>query len=141
MTKQQTLLMRQLNKIESLIYVAGALLMVAGAALSLFGWSGYPYLYCIGAVCYASMQLQQRYEGTNPTIRRLRRLMILSDFLIMLAGQMMFAGRGNVFGLSQLDYLQYVYHKWVVVLLIAAVIQLYVVHRIDYELKKEAKKL
>ena len=141
MTKQQTLLMRQLNKIESLIYVAGALLMVAGAALSLFGWSGYPYLYCIGAVCYASMQLQQRYEGTNPTIRRLRRLMILSDFLIMLAGLMMFAGRGNVFGLSQLDYLQYVYHKWVVVLLIAAVIQLYVVHRIDYELKKEAKKL
>jgi len=133
--------MRQLNKIESLIYVAGALLMVAGAALSLFGWSGYPYLYCIGAVCYASMQLQQRYEGTNPTIRRLRRLMILSDFLIMLAGLMMFAGRGNVFGLSQLDYLQYVYHKWVVVLLIAAVIQLYVVHRIDYELKKEAKKL
>jgi len=133
--------MRQLNKIESLIYVIGAVLLVAGAGSSLTGWSGYPYLFSIGAVCYSAMQLQQRYEGPSVTIRRLRRLLIVSDLLILLAGLFMMAGQANTLGLSQLAFLQYVYHKWVVLLLIAAVIQLYVVHRIDYELKKEAKKL
>jgi len=53
----------------------------------------------------------------------------------------MFAGQGNSLGLSQLTYLQYVYHKWVIVLLIAALMQLYVTHRIDHELQKEANKL
>ena len=129
--------MKQLNKVETFIYVAGAILMVLGAGISLTGWAGYPYLFCIGAICYASMQLQQRYEGKNVTIRRLRRLMILSDFLILLAGVLMLAGQTNTLGLSQLTFLQYVYNKWVVVLLIAALIQLYVTHRIDYELKKE----
>ena len=130
--------MRQLNKIETLIYVAGAIIMVIGAGISLTGWAGYPYVYCIGAICYACMQLQQRYEGPNVVIRRLRRLMILSDFLILLAGVLMLAGQSNTLGLSQLTFLQYVYNKWVVVLLIAALMQLYVTHRIDYELKKES---
>jgi hypothetical protein len=115
--------------------------MVIGAGVSLLGWPYFPYVYCMGAVCYASMQLMQRYEGNNFTIRRLRRLMILSDFLILLAGLFMLAGQQNVLGLSQLAYLQYVYNKWVVVLLIAALMQLYVTHRIDHELGKEAKKL
>lgn len=133
--------MRQLSKTESLIFVLGAVLMVLGAGISLTGWKGYPYLFCMGAVCYASMQLLQRYEGSNFTIRRLRRLMILSDFLLLLAGLLMLAGQGNGLGLSQITYLQYVYNKWVVVLLIAALMQIYVTHRIDHELAKEAKKI
>lgn len=133
--------MRQLNKVESAIYVVGAVLMVIGAGVSLLGWQWFPHVYSMGALCYASMQLLQRYEGTNVTIRRLRRLMILSDFLLLLAGVFMFAGQGNSLGLSQLTYLQYVYHKWVIVLLIAALMQLYVTHRIDHELQKEANKL
>ncbi len=112
--------------------------MVIGAGISLLGWWFYPYVYSVGALCYASMQLLQRYEGTNVTIRRLRRLMIVSDFLILLTGVLMFADFKNVFGISQIDYLQYVYHKWVVTLLIAALLQLYVTHRLDRELKKEA---
>lgn len=133
--------MRQLNRIETIIYVAGAVLMVIGAGVSVLGWDGYPYLFSIGAVGYTAMQLQQRYEGQNITIRRLRRLMIASDLLILVAGVLMFASQGNALGISQVAYLQYVYNKWVVVLLIAAIIQLYVVHRLDYELNKEAKKL
>ena len=43
------------------------------------------------------MQLQQRYEGTNFTIRRLRRIMILSDVCFLLAAVLMFANMGNVF--------------------------------------------
>ena len=133
--------MRQLSKVENAIFVIGALLMLTGAVAGLFRWQWFPYVYSMGALCYASMQLLQRYEGTNVTIRRLRRLMILSDFLLLLAGVFMFAGQGNSLGLSQLTYLQYVYHKWVIVLLIAALMQLYVTHRIDHELQKEANKL
>ena len=88
-----------------------------------------------------SMQLQQRYEGPNFVIRRLRRIMIMSDICFLLAGVLMFANMGNVFGLSQITYVEYVYNKWVIVLLIAAILQLYSTHRISHELEKEAKKL
>ena len=50
----------------------------------------------------------------------------------------MFANMGNVFGLSQIDYITYIYNKWVLTLLIAAVLQLYSTHIIDSELAKEA---
>jgi len=53
----------------------------------------------------------------------------------------MFASQENVFHLSHISYLQYVYNKWVVTLLIAAILQLYTTHRISQELEKEAKKL
>ena len=133
--------MRQLNKLQSAVYVVGAILMVLGAALSITQWAWFPYIYFIGAVCYTSMQLLQRYDGPNVTLRRLRRLMIFSDILLLLSGVMMLAGLGNTLGLSQITYLQYIYNKWVITLLIAAMMQMYVVHRIDHELEKEAKKL
>jgi hypothetical protein len=115
--------------------------MVAGAGTSLFGWSGAPYLFAVGAVAFVSMQLQQRYDGPNFTLRRLRRIMIVSDVLFLVSALLMFAQQGNPLGLSHLDYLQYVYNKWVVTLLIAAVLQLYTSHRIGHEVEKEAKKL
>jgi len=52
----------------------------------------------------------------------------------------MFAKRGNIFGLSYITYIEYVYNKWVIVLLIAAMLQLYSMHRLGSELEKEAKK-
>ena len=107
--------MRQLSKVQSWVLVLGALLMVVGAGTSLLGWGGSPYIYSIGAVGFVSMQLQQRYEGTNFTIRRLRRIMILSDVCFLLAAVLMFANMGNVFGLSQITYVEYIYNKWVIV--------------------------
>ena len=85
--------------------------MVVGAGTSLLGWGGSPYIYSIGAVGFVSMQLQQRYEGTNFTIRRLRRIMILSDVCFLLAAVLMFANMGNVFGLSQITYVEYIYYN------------------------------
>ena len=86
------------------------------------------------------MQMLQRYEGTNVTIRRLRRIMLLSDVLFLVSGVLMFASQDNPLGLPHITYLQYVHNKWVGTLLMAALIQLYVVHRLDHELRKEAKK-
>lgn len=132
--------MRELNKWQSVVFLVGGLLMVVGAGISLLKFSVAPYVYALGAIGFATMQMLQRYDGPNITIRRLRRIMLLSDVLFLLTGVLMFASLGNNFGLSQIDYLQYVYNKWVGTLLLAAVIQLYATHRIDCEFSKEAKK-
>lgn len=133
--------MRQLSKLQTAIFLVGALLMVIGAGSTLLQWSLAPYVFAVGALAFASMQMLQRYEGTNFTIRRLRRIMLLSDVLFLVSAVLMFAGQQNYLGLDQLTYLQYVYNKWVVVLLIAAILQLYTTHRIGSELDREAKKL
>ena len=130
--------MRQLNKIQTLIFLVGALLMVVGAGASVLSWKLAPYVFAVGAIAFTSMQLLQRYEGTNFVIRRLRRMLILSDFLFLISALLMFANMGNVFGLSQIDYITYIYNKWVLTLLVAALLQLYATHRIDRELAKEA---
>ena len=132
--------MRQLSKNQLIIYVVGAVLMAIGAGATLPGWSVAPYMYCIGALCFTSMQMQQRYDGKDFTIRRLRRMMLLSDFLFLLAGVLMLVNGRNVFGLDYITYVEYVYNKWVIVLLIAAILQLYSMHRLGHELEKEAKK-
>ncbi len=130
--------MNQLNKIQNIIFLVGGLMMVIGAGTSLFAWSWAPYLYAIGAICFTAMQMLQRYEGKNFTVRRLRRMMLISDLLFLLAALLMFANMGNFLHLSQVDYVQYVYNKWVIVLLIAAILQLYSSHRIGHELEKES---
>ena len=127
--------MRQLNKVENAIFVIGALLMLAGAIAGLFRWQWFPYVYAVGAVCFASMQMLQRYEGSNFTIRRLRRIMLLSDVLFLLTAVLMFISRWpQLGGLDWLTYVNYVHNNWVVTLLIAAILQLYTTYRIDNEL-------
>jgi hypothetical protein len=67
-------------------------------------------------------------------------MMVLSDVLFLVAALFMFANMNNILGLSYITYIEYVYNKWVIVLLIAALLQLYSMHRISSELEKEAKK-
>ena len=129
--------MRQLNKVQNFIFLAGALVMVVGTIARVLMWKYAPYVFAVGALAFTSMQFLQRYEGTNFVIRRLRRMMLLSDFLFLLSALLMFASMGNVFGLSQIDYITYIYNKWVLTLLVAALLQLYSTHRIDRELTKE----
>ena len=117
--------------------LVGGLLMVVASGASLFLQSWAPYVFAPGALMFAAMQMRQRYDGPNFNIRRLRRMMLLSDVLFLVAALLMFANQGNYFGLSHIDYVQYVYNKWVVVLLIAAILQLYSSHRIWHELQKE----
>ena len=129
--------MRQLSRVESMIFLLGGLLMVIGAGTSLLAWSVAPYVFALGALCFTAMQMKQCYDGRNVTIRRLRRMMLLSDVLFLVSALLMFASQRNIFGLDHIIYLQYVYQKWVVTLLIAAILQLYSFHRIGQELAKE----
>ncbi len=132
--------MKQLNRAENITFLCGAVLMVVGSGANIFALEWAPYVFAMGVIAFVLMQLKQQYEGDNLTIRRLRRITVASDFFFLLAAVLMFAGKGNMFGLPYLFYVQYVHNNWVVALLVAAVLQLYSTHRIGRELDKEAKK-
>ncbi|MBQ9656327.1 MAG: hypothetical protein IJV38_09965 [Prevotella sp.] len=132
--------MEQLSKWETLLMLLGGLLMVAGSGASLFLQSWAPYLFAPGAVLFAAVQMRQRYNGRNFVIRRLRRMVLVSDVLFLVAALLMLAGQSNFLGLDYLSYIKYVHNNWIVVLLVAAILQLYTSHRIANELEKEAKK-
>lgn len=131
--------MKQLSSIETAILLVGGLLMVVGAGALLFLQSWAPWVYAPGALMFAAMQLRQRYDGNVFTIRRLRRMIIVSDILFLVAALLMFANQSNFLGLDYLSYIKYVRNNWVVVLLVAAILQLYASHRIASELEKHAK--
>lgn len=132
--------MKQLSSIETAILLIGGLLMVVGAGGSMFLQSWAAYIFASGALLFAAMQMRQSYEGNNFTIRRLRRIQLTSDVLFMLAGLLMLTNQSNFFGINLLLYIKYVHNNWIVVLLVAAILQLYASHRIANELEKEAKK-
>ena len=132
--------MRQLSSIETAILLIGGLLMVVGAGGSMFLQSWAAYIFAPGALLFAAMQMRQSYDGNNFTIRRLRRIQLTSDVLFLLAGLLMLANQSNFFGIDLLLYIKYVHNNWIVVLLVAAILQLYASHRIANELEKEAKK-
>jgi len=132
--------MRQLSNIETVVMLIGGLLMVVGSGASLFLQSWAPYVFAPGVLMFVAIQMRQTYYGDNFVIRRLRRMMFLSDVLFMIAALLMFANQGNFFGLNHLSYIKYVHNNWIVVLLVAAILQLYTSHRIANEMEKEAKK-
>lgn len=133
--------MKQLNRIDNAIFLAGAVLMVVGSAANIFMATWAPYVFATGSLAFVLMQLKQRYEGRNITIRRLRHIMIVSDMLFLVSALLMFANQRNIFGLDALTYLKYIHNNWVVTLLVAAILQLYTTHRISSELEKEAEKM
>ena len=130
--------MKQLNSLQSLLFIGGGLLMVVGVGC-------YVFMFAMQIVCcilFALMQMMQTYEGNSLTLKRLRNILNFADMLFVLAGLLMvdnaYGFLRSAFG-NQIDYITYIYNKWVVVLLIAVVVEVYTVHRIDHELKKENK--
>lgn len=143
--------MKQLNSLQNLIFLAGGALMVIGVALNFFGFQQVAAcLFLLGAVCFGGMQMMQAYEGNNVVIRRLRRIMTLADVLFIVSGLLLLEQNFNFLmplfqknGMQgMIYYAQYVVHNnWVLVLFVAALLELYTMHRISSELAEEAKKL
>lgn len=125
--------MRQLSKLQLLIYNIGGLLIVVGAALPIFlpATSLPPYVFTLGALMFAAMQAQQRYEGPSITLRRLRRQQLLGALALIVAGALMFCSRYH-FG-------PFTGAEWQMVLAIGAVLEVYTAFRIPAELKKSEK--
>ena len=107
-----------------IIQMVGAVLLLVGAMLQLTRWELSPFIYTLGAVMFAYIQVMRRYDGKNLIIRRLRRQQIIGAVLLVFAGVVMFVTRHN---------------EWVLCLSAAAVIQLYTAFRIPSELEKENK--
>lgn len=129
--------MRQLTKVQTIIFVVGGLLMVAGAFMALFRMAEAVWVFAPGVVMFVCMQMLQRYDGENINIRRLRRIVLLSDVLLLLSALLMYASNGNPLKLDWMTYVQYIGNNWVVALLIAALLQLFTSFRIGKELEKE----
>ena len=129
--------MRKLSSIEIVILLAGGLLMVVGAGASMFLQTWSAYVFAPGALMFASMQMRQSYQGKNFNIRRLHRMILISDVLFLVAALLMLANWTNIFPIDHLSYLKYIHNNWIIILLVAAILQLYASHRIDSELRKE----
>lgn len=142
--------MKQLNKIQSIIFLLGGSLMVIGAGCFVFMWHQRVvcWIFALGAVMFAVMQAMQIYEGNSLTIKRLKRIMSLADILFIVSAFLMIDTAyqlllplfqdGN--GMGYINYVDFIYNKWVITLLIAALLELYTTHRIGSELKKEERK-
>ncbi|MDD7256899.1 MAG: hypothetical protein PUH24_01230 [Prevotellaceae bacterium] len=138
--------MKQLSKLQSVVFLAGGIMMVAGAGMFVFGIpQAASWIFLLGAIAFAAMQMQQCYDGGSFVIRRLRRIMLLADVCFVFAGVLMVENAYNFFlplFIDHLDngmnaYIIYVMGKWVVFLLIAAILEVYATHRISNELDKE----
>ena len=129
--------MRRLSRIEAILLLVGGLFMVigSGAYVLMQVWAG--YVFGVGALLFAAMQMRQSYHGNNFMVRRLRRMLLLSDGLFLVSALLMLANQSNFLGLDMMTYIKYVHNNWVVVLLVAAILQLYASHRIANELEKE----
>ena len=139
-------MMRQLNKWQNVVFAAGAVLMAAGAGLYVFaGGSVAAAVSAAGASAFASMQLLQTYDGGNLALRRLRRILTVADVMFIISAVLMLEDTLQLllplfvrwFDNGYYAYLTYVRNNWVVLLLAAAIIEIYATHRISHELKKE----
>jgi len=134
--------MKQLNSLQSILFMTGGALMVVGVGCYVFMFATQIvcWIALVGCILFTLMQMMQTYEGRSLTIKRLNNILNLADFLFVFAGLLMvdnaYGFLRPIFG-NQIDYITYVYNKWVVLLLIAAIIEVYAMHRIDHELKKE----
>lgn len=113
------------------LYYLGGLLLIIGAILPIFTHTAGAYFFALGALLFGGLQLSDHYEGDNFVIRRLRRQQMLGALLLIVSAILMLTS---------------LYHippfkggEWKVTLFIAAVLELYVIFRIDHEEKKLIK--
>ena len=138
--------MKQLSKIQSAFFALGGVLMVIGAAGFAFKVfmprlvMATSWMFLIGTVLFSVIQSMQVYEGKSLVIHRLKRIQSVANILFVLSGISMvdtiYTFVGRWFENPQLYYAIF-YGKWMVLMLIAAVLELYTTHRISHELKKE----
>ena len=81
-----------------------------------------PYIYLVGAILFAYVQVMDSYNGNNIIIKRLRRQQILGASILVLTGVIMLLFRHN---------------EWIASLAIASILELYTAFRIPQEMGKE----
>ena len=121
--------MKELTTLQSGVMMAGGVLVIAGAAVYMFLPIVGFVAFAVGAVAFSYMQLQQRYDGRNFVIRRLRRQQLLGAVALLIAACLM-AMQTFRFGFA-------LRNEWVVALTIGCVLELYTAFRLPAELEKD----
>lgn len=124
--------MKELNKWQNLIYMAGAIILLVGAFSYWFLGRTAAYIYIVGVLMFAFMQVQQRYTGQNPTIRRLRKIQLYGAAALVLTGILLLINNSYYMGI-------YFRNEWMVALAIGAFMEVYTSFRIPDELEKEKR--
>ena len=118
--------------LQNLLFQTSGILLVAGAIMPMLPPLA-PYAslcFGIGAVVFGGMQLLQRYDGNNITLRRLFRQQRLGGLLLILTAALM--------AIPQFTKEWLVGDEWKVTLAIAVVLEIYTAFRIPQELQKES---
>ncbi len=118
------------------------MLMVAGAGCYVMMWQQkiVCWIFLVGSVMFSLMQTMQVYTGTELVLRRLKNIQGLASLLFVISGVLM---ADSAYGFFRpmfdniADYIELVYNKWVVLLLVAALLEVYTTHRINNELSKK----
>ena len=97
-------------KLRSIIFAVSALLVLAGAILYLTQWAVAPYLFAAGAAGVALSYLTTPVGDLDFRSRRLHRFNVMAGFLMVVASGYLFNYR----------------NEWIVSVLFAALLQLYV---------------
>lgn len=116
---------------KQIILYIGGILLVIGALLPLFLPTIAPYVFLVGALLFAPMQMLDRYEGRNLIIRRLRRQQIFGALLFIVTAVLMI--------MSQQQIAPFRGGEWKIALLIAVFLEVYTLFRIEAEQKRESK--
>ncbi|MCD8310542.1 MAG: hypothetical protein LUB83_04940 [Prevotellaceae bacterium] len=110
-----------MKRLFSLLFIMGAVMLLAGAAVYITGWKLSPYLYSLGAVIVAVMQFASAPVCHSVTLKRLRRQQLFGALLLLVTGALMFFAHGN---------------EWILSLTIAAILELYTALRMPQEESK-----
>lgn len=130
------------NRTQGALFLIGGALMVIGVGAFVLFWHREVmcWVFLAGALLFALTQIMQSVDTSGITLKRLKTIQGLADLLFILSGIIM-ADTANGFFRplfqNQEAYLTYLYNKWVVLLLIAAVLEVYTTHRIDHEQSKK----
>lgn len=124
-------IMQELNRIQTLVYQLGGLILIAGAAWPLFapGSRAIPYVYTVGALMFCSMQMLCRYDGNNIVARRLRRQQLLGALALLATAPLLF--------MSAYQTGPFPGAEWQMTLAVGAVLEAYTAFRLPAVLKGE----
>lgn len=110
-----------MKKVIPVLNYVGAFALLAGLVMRLLAPEYYAHVYTAGAVMFAVTQFLMRPRAEGLVMRRLVAQQQLAGILLIAAGALMFLLPGN---------------DWMVILLCAAIMELYSAFRLSHEIDK-----
>lgn len=124
--------MKTLSKAESYVMIAGAIMLLVGIGTHATGMPLAMYLFAVGTVLFAAMQIKGRCKTDNFVIKRLQMQQTIGALLLVVSAALLILGQFNFAWAG--------HNEWMVCLTIASVLELYTAFRLPQEYSKERKK-